>query len=48
MYPTYNAAAEGDLRGAYYQQKLAEFAEGGRSDHVKVSLIGDFQGRPVT
>jgi len=48
LYPTYNAAAEGDLRGAYYQQKLAEFAEGGRSDHVKVSLIGDFQGRPVT
>ncbi len=48
LYPTYNAAAEGDLRAAYYRQKLAEFAGDGRSDRVKVSLIGDFQGRPVT
>jgi hypothetical protein len=48
LYPTYNAAAEGDLRASYYEQKLAEFAEQGRSDRVQVSLIGDFQGRPVT
>ena len=42
LYPTYNALAEGDLRAAYYAQKRAEL---GGSDAV--SLIGDFQGRPV-
>jgi hypothetical protein len=42
LYPTYNALAEGDLRAAYYDQKRVEL--GGRDD---VSLIGDFQGRPV-
>jgi hypothetical protein len=42
LYPTYNARSEGDLRAAYYEQKRAEL--GGRDD---VSLIGDFQGRPV-
>jgi len=49
LYPTYNALAEGDLRDAYYRQKHDELAaaanDGGR---VPVSLIGDFQGRPVT
>ena len=48
LYPTYNALAEGDLRDAYYEQKLAEFTT---KDHnpgrVQVSLIGDFEGRPV-
>ena len=48
LYPTYNAQREGDLRAAYYEQKLAEFAaadaDGAR---VQVSLINDFQGRPV-
>ena len=48
LYPTYNAASEGDLREDYYREKLAEFdrrrAEG---SHTGVSLIGDFQGRPV-
>lgn len=48
LYPTYNALAEGDLREAYYAQKLAEFQD---KDHnpgrVQVSLIGDFEGRPV-
>ncbi len=48
LYPTYNAASEGDLREDYYREKLAEFdrrrAEG---SHAGVSLIGDFQGRPV-
>ena len=48
LYPTYNARREGDLRAAYYEQKSAEFAaaaaDGGR---VQVSLINDFQGRPV-
>jgi len=42
LYPTYNALAEGDLRAAYYEQKRAELD--GRD---AVSLIGDFQGRPV-
>ncbi|MGH9112918.1 MAG: phytanoyl-CoA dioxygenase family protein [Acidimicrobiales bacterium] len=48
LYPTYNARAEGDLREDYYRQKAAELAAvpaGG--DRVAVSLIGDFQGRPV-
>jgi ectoine hydroxylase-related dioxygenase (phytanoyl-CoA dioxygenase family) len=48
LYPTYNALAEGDLRDAYYRQKLAELAAAADvPDRVPVSLIGDFQGRPV-
>ncbi len=47
LYPTYNAASEGDLRAAYYEQKSAELAGADASDRVTVSLIGDFQGRPV-
>jgi Phytanoyl-CoA dioxygenase (PhyH) len=48
LYPTYNAAAEGDLRAAYYEQKRAELATAAvPGDRVAVSLIGDFQGRPV-
>jgi hypothetical protein len=42
LYPTYNAAAEGDLRADYYAAKREALA--GSS---AVSLIGDFQGRPV-
>jgi len=42
LYPTYNALAEGDLRTSYYEQKRAELGDSGA-----VSLIGDFQGRPV-
>ncbi len=42
LYPTYNALAEGDLRAAYYKQKRGELGDG-----AAVSLIGDFQGRPV-
>ena len=42
LYPTYNALSEGDLREAYYEQKRAELGDGSA-----VSLIGDFQGRPV-
>jgi hypothetical protein len=48
LYPTYNARSEGDLRAAYYEQKQRELAAapvGGA--RVPVSLIGDFQGRPV-
>ena len=48
LYPTYNAAAEGDLRAAYYRRKADELAGAeARHDRVPVSLIGDFQGRPV-
>lgn len=48
LYPTYNAAREGDLRAAYYERKRAEL-EAAADDpaRVPVSLIGDFQGRPV-
>ena len=50
VYPTYNALREGDLRTAYYREKLARFADSnGRADGgVQVSLINDFQGRPVS
>lgn len=50
LYPTYNARREGDLREAYYAQKRAEIAATARNrgDRVKVSLIGDFEGRPVS
>ena len=47
LYPTYNAASEGDHRADYYRDKLAEFAASERGDKVRVSLIGDFQGRSV-
>ena len=50
LYPTYNALVEGDLRAAYYEQKRSELAVAaaeGEGDRVAVSLIGDFQGRPV-
>ena len=48
LYPTYNARREGDLREAYYRQKLAEFAAAeADGTRVQVSLINDFQGRPV-
>ncbi|MCU1358385.1 MAG: Phytanoyl-CoA dioxygenase (PhyH) [Acidimicrobiales bacterium] len=49
LYPTYNAASEGDLRADYYREKLARFATGGRADgKVQVSLIDDFQGRSAS
>ena len=48
IYPTYNAASQGDLRTEYYREKLDMFAAAGDSpDRVRVSLIGDFQGKPV-
>ena len=47
LYPTYNAAREGDLRAAYYEAKRAVFADAPDGDRVRVSLIGDFEGRPV-
>ncbi len=48
VYPTYNARSEGDLRADYYRRKLAEFAgTDAPLDRVRVSLIGDFEGRPL-
>ena len=47
LYPTYNAAREGDLRAAYYEAKRAAFASDHDGDRARVSLIGDFEGRPV-
>lgn len=49
LYPTYNAASEGDLRQKYYEEKFARFAAaGGRPDgKVQVSLIDDFEGQAV-
>ena len=49
LYPTYNALSEGDLREPYYAQKFQEFRESKNSDKkVRVSLINDFRGRPVS
>jgi hypothetical protein len=47
LYPTYNAAREGDLRDAYYAAKRDAFAATPPGDRARVSLIGDFEGRPV-
>ncbi len=48
LYPTYNAAREGDLRTAYYTAKAEAFArDAGPGDRARVSLIDDFEGRPV-
>ena len=46
LYPTYNAAAEGDLRAAYYRQKRTELATSVGA--APISLIGDFQGTVVS
>ena len=48
LYPTYNAASEGDLRAAYYDAKRAAFAAAPPGDRARVSLIGDFEGRPAS
>jgi ectoine hydroxylase-related dioxygenase (phytanoyl-CoA dioxygenase family) len=48
LYPTYNGISEGDLRTAYYEEKLRTFAEEtADTDRVRLSLIGDFEGRPA-
>jgi Phytanoyl-CoA dioxygenase (PhyH) len=47
LYPTYNAAREGDRRAEYYDEKRARFARTDPDDRARVSLIGDFEGRPV-
>jgi hypothetical protein len=48
IYPTYNAAREGDRRAEYYAAKRDAFASAGPpGDRARVSLIGDFEGLPV-
>jgi hypothetical protein len=47
LYPTYNARREGDRRAEYYEHKRAAFAREGAGDRARVSLIGDFEGRPA-
>jgi ectoine hydroxylase-related dioxygenase (phytanoyl-CoA dioxygenase family) len=47
LYPTYNAAREGDRRAEYYARKRAAFALADPGDRARVSLIGDFEGRPA-
>ena len=47
LYPTYNAASEGDRRAEYYADKQAAFARADPGDRALVSLIGDFEGRPA-
>jgi hypothetical protein len=47
IYPTYNAACEGDLRAAYYEAKERAFSAAAPGDRARVSLIGDFEGRAV-
>jgi 2-aminoethylphosphonate dioxygenase len=47
IYPTYNAARDGDLRTRYYEAKRAAFAAATPGDRARVSLIGDFEGRPA-
>lgn len=48
LFPTYNALSEGDLRDRYYEQKATELSSLSTSGStVQLSLIGDFQGRPV-
>lgn len=49
LYPTYNGISEGDLRDAYYAAKRDAFESDDEvaNDRVRLSLIGDFEGRPA-
>jgi hypothetical protein len=48
LFPTYNAQSEGDLRTSYYEEKMRIFNESEHGvDSVRISLINDFEGRPV-
>jgi len=49
LYLTYNAASRGDHRDRYYADKLAEFDRTpADADRLRLSITGDFLGRPVT
>lgn len=47
LYPTYNGSSEGDLRASYYDEKRRQFESASDDGRVRVSLIGDFEGRPA-
>lgn len=48
IYPTFNASREGNLRDAYYEEKLRIFRETAHTtDTVRISLINDFEGIQV-
>lgn len=48
VFPTFNALSEGDLRNAYYAEKSRQFRELEHTGNsVRLSLINDFQGRPI-
>lgn len=47
LYPTYNGVSEGDLRAAYYEEKQRTLHDGDDGERVRLSLIGDFEGRPA-
>jgi hypothetical protein len=48
IYPTYNALSAGDLRAAYYEDKRRALGEvHGDGDRVALSVVDDFEGRPV-
>ena len=48
IYPTYNALSEGDLRETYYEKKRQDLSSSAVNERVRVSLIDDFRGIPVT
>ncbi len=45
LFLTYNAAAEGNLRQAYYDDKIAQLRSRSDDERVRVSTIGHFKGR---
>jgi hypothetical protein len=47
LYPTYNAAHDGDRRVEYYRAKTSHLRSADDGDRARVSLIADFEGRPV-
>jgi hypothetical protein len=44
LFLTYNARSQGDLRTAYYQDKIRQLASHERSSRARVSTIGHFKG----
>jgi phosphonate degradation associated HDIG domain protein len=47
LFLTYNAAAEGDLRSAYYADKIEQLHNRAGGKRARVSTIGHFLGRAV-
>jgi ectoine hydroxylase-related dioxygenase (phytanoyl-CoA dioxygenase family) len=48
IYPTFNAASQGNLRNAYYEEKLRIFRDTAHTaSNVRISLIDDFEGLPI-